>query len=268
LRIWFLTAFYHDYAYILEKLDTELELFFQHLLGYSFKVKFDWEKLLTDESNFSKHICDLLKFFSSKKGTNTDQLLKNYLNAIIGSHDHGVLSALLLIHSSEKIPNRNFKECLYAAFAISVHNYKVYIGLKEGEGANREKLYGITFETFPIAFLLAFCDTAQSFGRLEKKEDKIGASGFPVKFLGINIVEYEKVTYKLVYTNTEKIPTIDQIKDWSKESNEFFKSLKYSFVIEYYKPNEKYLQLEAKGLKPEPKDLKPEPKDLICALSF
>jgi hypothetical protein len=67
LRIWFLTAFYHDFAYILQKLDTELENFFVNLLGYPFKVKFDWENLLTDENSFSQHLCDLLKFFSSKR---------------------------------------------------------------------------------------------------------------------------------------------------------------------------------------------------------
>lgn len=252
LRIWFLTAFYHDFAYILEELDDALANFFDKLLGYRFVVKFDWEKLLTDEKH-SKHICDLLKYFSSKKGTNTDMLLQNYLNAIITYHDHGVLSALLLTYISEDIPYRNINECFYAALAISLHNTKAINGLREGECINKAESNGISFESFPIAFLLAFCDTAQSFGRLEtKKGEKVDY--YPSKFFGIDIVENEKVTYKIAYDRKGKIPDDKIIKDWANRSNKIFRSFEYSFVIEYYETNEE--------------DEKPDVEKLICALSF
>jgi hypothetical protein len=173
-------------------------------------------------------------------------LLQNYLNAIIKIHDHGVLGALLLIKSSEKIPNRNFKECMYAALAISLHNPDVYKDLKEGDGSNKAKSIGISFESFPIAFLLVFCDTAQTFGRLETK-DGVEASQYPIKFFGIDINKNEKVTYKLAYLDSKKVPSAEQIKDWAHSSNEYFTSLKYSFIIEYYEPNK---------------------RDLICALYY
>lgn len=277
LRIWFLTAFYHDFAYILEKLDTELEKFFDHLLGYSFNVKFNWEKLLTEEMGFSKHICDLLKFFMSKNGTSTDQLLQNYLNAIITSHDHGVLSALLLINSSKKVPYKNINECFYAALAISLHNYKVAKNLREGECISRAQSIGISFESFPIAFLLAFCDTAQSFGRLETKNG-LEAAKYPTQFIGIDILENEKVTYKIEYIDQNKSPDTGKIKEWDKV-NEIFRSLEYSFVIEYYKPKYNH-KLEEKDLRTEVIELicaekelicaekEPAEKELICAISF
>jgi hypothetical protein len=262
LRIWFLTAFYHDFAYILEKLDERLGKLFENLLGYPFSVKFDWENLLTDKTAFSMHICDLLRFFMSKNGTNTDQLLQNYLNAIIKSHDHGVLGALLLIHSSKKITYRNINECYYAALAISLHNPIVYKSLREGECRNNKESTAISFESFPIAFLLAFCDTAQTFGRIETKGGE-ETNDYPVKFLGIDIVENEKVIYKLAYTDKTKIPTAKNIEDWAHGVNQIFKSFEYSFVIEYYKTDE---ETDEEYLKKE--DLKPGVKELISTLYF
>lgn len=273
LRIWFLTAFYHDFAYILEKLDSELGNFFDQLLGYRFNVKFDWEELLTSGNDFSKHICDLLKFFSSKRGTNTDQLLQNYLNAIIKSHDHGVLGALLLINSSTKIPYRNTNECFYAALAISLHNYDVSKNLKEIQSINKAEPSGISFESFPIAFLLAFCDAAQSYGRLETKNG-VESSKQPIEFFGIDIVANEKVTYKLAYTDRSNYPTKEEIKKWDKIS-EVFKSLEYSFVIEYYKSKNNNLKEEhidsictEKERICDEKELRSDEKELLCTISF
>lgn len=232
LRIWFLTAFYHDYAYILEKIDAELSGFFKTILGYSFGVKFNWEQLLKKKSNFPKHLSDLVNLFDSEKGTNQGTLLKNYLGSIIECQDHGVLSALLLIEYNSGAREPRFLECLNAALAISLHNKTVYEDLTE----NSKKM--ISFESFPIAFLLAFCDTAQSFGRLEKK-GAIESFEYPVKFSEIK-VENKKVTFKLEYISKErkKIPTSELIEKWAKGIHDVFKSEEYSFEIKYFKENE------------------------------
>ncbi|AKB53408.1 hypothetical protein A9239_12555 [Methanosarcina sp. A14] len=296
LRIWFLTAFYHDFAYILQKLDQELENFFLNLLGYPFKVKFDWEKLLTNENSFSQHICDLLKFFSSKYGTNTCLLLQNYLNAMISLHDHGVLSALLLIHASREVPYKNYNESLYAALAISLHNPEVYKGLRE-KGLSKDGSTWISFESFPMAFLLAFCDTAQSFGRLEVKDRK-KVSEYPTEFLDIDIVANEKVSYRLLYKDKDKTPDSKMIHQWAGKKmdhdkgevcfcetcckdhdkkmtpknkyeetaiNEVFRSFKFSFAIEYYKLINKYTEIEEEL---RCKEIQKKERELICTLSF
>jgi hypothetical protein len=294
LRIWFLTAFYHDFAYILEKLDTELQNFFEHLLGYPFNVKFDWENLLTDKNSFSKYICDLLAFFSSPKGTNAEQLLQNYLNAIIKVHDHGILSALLLINSSKRTTYRNRNECFYAASAISLHNPEVYGSLSEGECISQGRLIGISFESFPMAFLLAFCDTAQSFGRIEMSERK-KINDYPVQFFGISIDVNEKVIYKLLYTDVNKTPTVEQINEWASMAlnedrdvkindklllkvqsndegrikvNKIFKSFEYSFVIEYYKPKKVNKTEEENESMCAKDNIDTNEQELICSLYF
>lgn len=232
LRIWFLTSFYHDFAYILEKIDDEISGFLKNVLGSPFSVKFNWEQLLKEESKFPNHLFNLVKFFVTETGTNQDTLLANYLDAIIESHDHGVLSALLLINNNSSSTQKRVNECLYAGLAISFHNHKIYEKLTEGYKSE------ILFESFPIAFLLAYCDTAQSFGRLEKKNNK-RINDYPVKFSDI-IVNKETtityVTYKLKYTDSKirKTPTAEQIRKWANGVNKHFKSKSYCFEIKYY----------------------------------
>jgi len=230
LRIWFLTAFYHDYAYILEKMDAELSEFFENMLGYPFSVKFNWEQLLKEESNFPGYLIQLLKYFVTPKGTNKETLLRNYLDAIIETHDHGVLSALLVREYYSKSTERRINECLYASLAISLHTRNVYKNLMEGN------VRRLSFESFPIAFLLAFCDTAQSFGRLEKKGGK-ELLRYPVKFSDI-AVEDKNVIYELLYTSDRplEVPADPEIfTSWADEVNNVFRSDKYCFDIKYYK---------------------------------
>lgn len=234
LRIWFLTALYHDYAYILEKIDAELSKFLKKILGYPFSVKFNWEQLLKEGSNFPKYLTQLLQFFVSPNGkTNRGTLLRNYLDAIIESHDHGVLSALLLCEYNSGATERRINECLYAGLAISVHTKNVYKNLME-RNARR-----ISFESFPIAFLLAFCDTAQSFGRLEKREGEELVK-YPVKFSNL-VVKDKKISYELLYTSPHpsKVPEdSDSYTSWADDVNNVFRSDEYCFDIKYYKEKE------------------------------
>ncbi|MDY0128608.1 MAG: hypothetical protein RBR63_00200 [Methanosarcina vacuolata] len=235
LRIWFLTAFYHDYAYILEKIDIELGNFFKDVFGYRFTVKFSWENLLTKGNEFPEYLNYMVKFFANKsKSTNQSTLLRNYLDSIIKRHDHGVLGALLLIHYNynSKVTENRFNECLYAAFAISLHNKRVYENLTESLTSDKR---GISFESFPIAFLLAYCDTAQSFGRLEGR-DHIDSYKYPVRFSGIEVAE-NKISYTLEYIGEElqKIPRSDMLDKWTNKIDNVFYSKDYLFEITYYK---------------------------------
>jgi hypothetical protein len=233
LRIWFFTAFYHDHAYILEKIDEELSGFFEDMLGYPFSVKFNWEQLLKEESSFPKYLTQLLKYFISPKGTNQGTLLRNYLDAIIQSHDHGVLSALLLIAYNSRSTERRINECFYAALAITFHTKTIYRNLMEG------KVGRLSFESFPIAFLLAFCDTAQSFGRLEKRGAK-KLLRYPVKFSDITVKD-KNISYELIYTSNHpaEVPIDSKIfASWADGVNNVFKSDNYLFDIKYYQGRE------------------------------
>lgn len=229
LKIWFLTAFYHDYACILKKMDKELEVFYNDVFGNSFGIKSNLDQLLRKERDFTIYLSYLIKFFSSPKGTNSDVLLRNYLDAIIKSHDPGILSALLLIHNyNSKVGHEIRDVCLYAAFSISIHTKKIYENLTEGN------MTGISFESFPIAFLLSFCDTAQSFERIGKRQD------YHVRFSDIKFSD-NRIIYELecLVENGKKIPSPDTIEVWANKAHNAFKSSEYFFDIEYYEVKEK-----------------------------
>ncbi|MDR7666623.1 hypothetical protein RG963_12720 [Methanosarcina sp. Z-7115] len=230
LRIWFLISFFHDHAYIFEKIGPELEIFFKDVFNQEFVVNFNWEQLLKKESNFPKHLTDLQSFFNKHGDTNPDVLMRNYLDAILYSHDHGVLSALLVLNyfSDYKSISSEYgsikDDCLYAAFAISIHNR--YENLMEKE------MTRISFESFPLAFLLSYCDTAQSFGRIGKKET------YRSRFSDIKLDKKsdKRIIYEIDYLdeNEGNIPPSYTIEGWAKQAHNTFKSSKYFFEIENY----------------------------------
>lgn len=224
LRIWFLVSFFHDHAYIFEKIEPELQNFFKSVFDQEFIVKLNWEQLLNNKSKFPTHLTKLQNFFIKHPNTNPDVLMRNYLDSIIMTHDHGVLSALLLLNyfsEQESVSKKygNIKDdCLYAAFAISIHNR--YDNLMEN-GMKR-----ISFESFPIAFLLSYCDTAQSFGRIGKRQD------YRSRFLDIKLSK-GKMSYEIDYLVEEgkKIPSPEKIEEWAKRANDTYKSCNLFFEI-------------------------------------
>lgn len=230
LRIWFLVSFFHDHAYIFEKIQKELGNFFESTFNEEFNIYLNWDQMLKTKSKFPTYLTNLQSFFSKQEGTNPDAIIKNYLDSIINTHDHGVLSALLLLNYYSEYKNINPNhgnikdDCLYAAFAISVHNR--YENLME------DNLMQISFETFPIAFLLSFCDIAQSFGRLGKRQE------YPSKFLGIDFLN-NRIAYKIEYLEGKKIPTPEKIEEWAKNAHNTFKSNEYFFSVENYDSNKK-----------------------------
>lgn len=237
LRIWFLVSFFHDHAYIFEKLHEELKNFFKSTFDEEFTVNFNWEQLLKKESEFSTYLTDLQNIFSKQEKTNPDAIMKNYLDSIISKHDHGVLSALLLLHYFSDYKNISLDhgsikhDCLYAAFAISVHN--------QYENLMEKGLTQISFESFPIAFLLSYCDTAQSFGRIGKRQ------GYPSRFVGIDYSDdysdKKRIAYKIEYLEGNKIPTPQLIEEWAKKAHNTFKSSDYFFDIENYETDKKHI---------------------------
>jgi hypothetical protein len=75
----------------------------------------------------------------------------------INEHDHGIISALAVMHILKKdylkhhIPDYLVQE---ACVSIALHSQSVY-----------EKFNRLSFHEFPFGFLLVYCDTVQQWGR-------------------------------------------------------------------------------------------------------
>jgi len=196
LRIWVLISLFHDIAYIFQQYDKTMQKFISDNLLADIPVHIDWGVILSSSKSKVSYIntmTELTKFFTSpeecvepntktnayhKMQTNKTELLKNYIQALEDNQDHGVLGAILLINLYMKIIKDNYDgnhnevssrivELYLAALAISMHNSCTYKTLKE----SAEKRY-ISFDSFPLEFLLMYCDTAQEWGR-KKEIDKV-----------------------------------------------------------------------------------------------
>lgn len=220
LKIWFLTAFLHDAAYVFERFDKGIDNFTRKEWGYSLKILQDRLPLLDivdKKLPFSRYLGEMLEFFTCRKGTNRSEMLPHYLDAV-RKNDHGVLSALWLLGKFEKRKEGIQQlENYLSALAISFHNPIIFKHLKE------ESQLKIHFESFPIPFLLAFCDTAAIWGRRTKEMEK------DVKIQLVNIeLSAPKIILSIFYAG-EMQPSIDV-----QDKDHYFKSSNYQFEIKFF----------------------------------
>lgn len=210
LRIWVLISLFHDIAYIFQRYDKTMQRFISDNLLTDIPVHIDWGIIFSSTKNKVSYIntmSELTKFFTSPDEkmrpnrhfdvhTNKTELLKNYIQAIEDSQDHGVLSAILLINlfmktiddsyiGDHKAKGKRIVELYLAALAISMHNSCTYKTLKEST-----KRGYISFDSFPLEFVLMYCDTAQEWGR-KKEVDKVFYDAPVLSSIEINLVEQE-----------------------------------------------------------------------------
>lgn len=156
LKKWFIASIYHDVGYPSEKLEILVKDFFKTEIGREIESQFDWSSVLIANNNI-KHIRDLSELFGKGDKSNTEKFEKWLYKRLVDDHDHGVLTALMLLNkdwTKEDIPLA--KE---AALAIAIHNWKRVSNNTEFD------IGPLKIEEFPLAFFLSYCDTAQEWGR-------------------------------------------------------------------------------------------------------
>jgi hypothetical protein len=232
LRIWFLTSFFHDFAYILQEFDKGMSNFLHNLLGYRFRARLNWWQLLRKKSPFPNNLVNLVRYFLGQDAIDPLRLLPDFLWSITGKIDHGVAGALLLMEKlGECAPVKKRRDCHIAAASICLHNEDIYRNLEEAANG------WIPFETLPFAHILAFCDTAQCWGRTARVTDKNEEYVQP-KFHDIKYDEGMKhMCCEVLYTSEilKKIPNHGTLSKWTKGRPGFFRSRHFSFVIKYLK---------------------------------
>ena len=229
LRIWFMTAFMHDAAYLFEykRFGEGMANFFSAEWGYDFKLESVGPQFLDSQKDFVKNLSCMIDYFTCEKETNRQELLPCYIDSIRRMDDHGVLGAIWLMHTlSKRGTTENQIECYLSAFSISVHNVRIFKELKEGQEA------GITFESFPIAFLLAFCDTVQIWGRTRQAQEPFHPE------LRNFIINDSEIICQLFYKTKSPASVLDGNKiesDIAQYKDKYFRCKSFQFKIEFYK---------------------------------
>jgi GAF domain-containing protein len=167
LKIWFVAAIYHDVGYPSEKFEILVRKFFETTVGREIKSQFDWSSVLLADKNL-EHIKELSELFATKTN-HPDQkevFEKWFLKKLLEDHDHGVLTALILLQEGERKidwkKNGMWDLAKEAALAIALHNY----WKREPDEEEKEFDLGLlAAEDLGLSFFLTFCDTAQEWGR-------------------------------------------------------------------------------------------------------
>ena len=175
---WMLASTFHDMGYPIEKIEELISLYFDMFLKVKAPFHINIEDILT--SNFFDYIDYISQFhyclnrlqenvWQLDRNNRKDYQFQNLLLNKLRKKDHGVISALLLLHTlltKEKLLNiENWINrdlpfwIMPACHAIILHTFS-------------EKEIQIEFEKFPFAFLLSLCDELQDWGRSLNENDQ------------------------------------------------------------------------------------------------
>lgn len=121
LKKWLLTSLWHDITYAAEKGPSWLTGFIKKRLGFDIRASQEWGPILSTRDNIDASDKLSLKFESGNK--DRQLIFRTWLNKQIEKqHDHGVLSAILLLRDANnwKLDKTIVNEC---GLAIALHNY-------------------------------------------------------------------------------------------------------------------------------------------------
>lgn len=162
LKRWFVTSIYHDVGYPSEKFEVLVMEFFKTSVGREIRSQFDWSSVLLANDNL-RHIDELSSLFVNKAidKKEAEAFKKWFCKRLVEDHDHGVLTALILLNQDKiEWKRSDLKMVNEAALAIALHNWR-----RDPMNSREFDLGQLPVEDFSLAFFLSYCDTAQEWGR-------------------------------------------------------------------------------------------------------
>ena len=199
LKQWFIASILHDIAYPIEMAESWIPRFPSDVLGVDVVLRstFDWSQALSVGRNVvhfemlaDRFVDQLPEDLGEEKLTRQGLAFKEWFaQQLLESHDHGALGAISL-------PNLEWssgdEDCAYgAALDIVLHNY---------HKKKHATLGKLALSSHPLSALLAYCDTAQEWGR-PQTGGVAGRPGAPIKTVKFEsaLVESARTTVTLLY---------------------------------------------------------------------
>jgi len=208
---WMLSSTFHDMGYPIQEIEDLFQKYIDMFLKIQTPFSVNIETILTQ--NFYDYIRYLAEIHYQMFTLNQNQWFiererkRDYkfydlILTKLREKDHGVIGALLLMHSvltKENLVNRlgwldrDFaKSILPACHAISLHNLKDI---------------NISFENQPYAFLLVLCDELQDWGRSKENNNKSELLDIKIE----NITQNPLITFKLQIYDDEKLNNLQEL---------------------------------------------------------
>jgi len=182
---WLAASTYHDFNYAIQDFKTWTTNFLKKTLHVTepSPLELDIEKVvLRDE--FLQKIQGLFKAIGCDEID--DHLLRFILGRVALDKNHAVIGAFTFLNKFKGRGRLKISAANHAAASILLHdekNWRYLCGEPitdkcrkwEREFLNCKLLPQLRFDTFPLAFLLAFCDSVQEWGREGRDYNSAGA---------------------------------------------------------------------------------------------
>lgn len=173
---WLAASTYHDFNYPVEKCEKWMADFFQqnlHIIDNHELFTLKLEKVVVTDEFLSKmhNLCAAIGC------TFDDCVLRFILERSAVQRDHAVLGALTFMKKFQNNTKLSTQAVSHAALSILLHdpkNWRCFCGEMSVENApdweanfsDKRLLSRLTLDSFPLEFLLAYCDEAQEWGRV------------------------------------------------------------------------------------------------------
>jgi len=199
LKEWFIASVLHDIAYPIEMAESWVPQFPPDVLGVDIELRstFDWSPALSGGQNM-RHLDGLAAKFVSQLPNDLDDTERArrgvafkqwFVGQLLERHDHGALAGISLPSLGWALTD---EDCAYgAALDIVLHNY---------HWRPHPTLRQLALSSYPLSALLAYCDTAQEWGR-PRASGVAGRRAMPegtLKFYSV-LVERAATTVTLSY---------------------------------------------------------------------
>jgi len=191
LKKWLVTSLLHDITYAAEMGPDWLKDFIKEKLEIEIRTSQEWGPVLSNKWNISA--VETLSFKFENKNADRSLNFRTWLTKQLENrHEHGVLSAILLLNDTRKNNWKDrdfFEEC---ALAISLHNYHRSLSgdtklIKKGALTSDKSpafnIGSLHVTAYPLAYLLAYCDNAQEWGRPDIRHPDVNINYYEIKII-------------------------------------------------------------------------------------
>lgn len=227
---WLAASTYHDFNYPVEKCEQWMTNFFQQNLHIGdhelFTMKLE-KTVITDEFLSKMHnLCGVIGC------TFDDCVLRFILERSAVQRDHAVLGALTFLKKFQNCTQLSVQAVSHAALSILLHdpkNWKCFCGKASVEDApewesdfsKKMLIPMLTLDSFPLEFLLAYCDEAQEWGRVGRDYEITKPQLEDIQVDQSKILTHISVQNDTSYNN--KRDKVQQLKRYIKDEKFFIK---------------------------------------------
>ena len=179
-RAWLAASTYHDFNYMIQDFESWMSGFLRQTLHVTkekadpWPLEFDVEKVVVRDE-FLRKMDGLFKAIGCEKTDDCE--LRFILGRVAADKDHAAIGALTFLNKFKGHGRLKALAANHAAASILLHeekNWQCFCGETtlpgyrnwEREFLGRKRLPQLRFDTLPLAFLLAFCDNVQEWGRI------------------------------------------------------------------------------------------------------